>query len=149
MTENTKRQSKALKHLSKDERRTSILATKVNERQKKTIKERAARCGLSVSDYLLMVGCGCEPKARLSEEVERALRKLDLHRSDIRRFFANFNTLNAEERKMALRTPVNIAQWLSHLAAQANEVDAFLCRVRAANRLPKEQGNSKVEEGAR
>lgn len=110
METKTIQQSKKRTRLSNDERRIHILATKVNEHQKKTIKEKAVRCGLSVSDYLLMVGCGCDPKSRLSEDVEQALRELDLHRSDIRRFFANFKTLNAEERKLALRTPVNIAK---------------------------------------
>jgi len=132
--------------LPADERRTSLLGTKVNAFQKRTIKDKARRCGLSVSDYLLMVGCGYEPKSRLSDEERDALRELDLHRSDLRRFFANFNSMNAEERKRILRTTAHVMQWLSLLAAQANEVDAFLRRVGTANRLPKEQRATEGKE---
>jgi len=133
--------------LPAEERRTSLLGTKVNAFQKRTIKEKARRCGLSVSDYLLMVGCGCEPKSRLSDDERSALRELDLHRSDLRRFFANFNSMNAEERKKILRTTASVMEWLSLLASQANEVDAFLRRVGTANRLPKEQRAKDGKEG--
>lgn len=131
--------------LAAEERRTCLLGTKVNAFQKRTIKEKARRCGLSVSDYLLMVGY--EPKSRLSDDERSALRELDLHRSDLRRFFANFNSMNAEERKKTLRTTARVMEWLSLLAAQANEVDAFLRRVGTANRLPKEQREKDGKEG--
>jgi len=130
--------------LSAEERRTCLLGTKVNAFQKRTIKEKARHCGLSVSDYLLMVGY--EPKSRLTDDERSALRELDLHRSDLRRFFANFNSMNAEERKRILRTTASIMEWLSLLAAQANEVDAFLRRVGTANRLPKEQRATEGKE---
>ena len=132
--------------LEPSKRRNIILATKVNEEQQALIKARAAQCGMTVSDYLLSCACRYQPKARLTAEQAQGIANLRDCRNDIRRFFATYNSLTAEQRSEVVRESENMRRWFRILAEIGNKVSDFLERVGAPNRVPDPSINHKNEK---
>jgi len=116
--------------------RNKVLGTKVNAEQKAFIQAKAKQCGMTVSDYLLSCACRYQPKARLTPEEARYIANLRDCRNDIKRFFATFNSLSAEERKMLVRGSANMRYWFQLVADITNKLSDFLNRVNAPNRIP-------------
>ena len=65
------------------DKRTCYVGAKVTPMQRETIRTLAARCGMTVSDYLLARSHDYEPKHRLTSRQTDALATLNNCRSDI------------------------------------------------------------------
>lgn len=114
------------------------MTVKVTDYQKALIKIKAQQCNTTVSTYLLACGLGYEPKARLSPREVELLTPLYGLRSDIVRFFAKLDSLNAYDRGRFLQSIPNIAQWLNLLADCCNKLSPYLDELKEnAVKLPR------------
>ncbi len=72
------------------DKRTCYVGAKVTSMQRETIRTLAARCGMTVSDYLLARSHNYEPKQRLTRMQTDVLATLNNCRSDIINYTSDF-----------------------------------------------------------
>ncbi len=115
--------------------RKSCLKVYVNLDQKAKIEADADRCGLTVSTYLVALGTGYEPKARLTETERDLLDNLSHARDDIERFAAAMNGMSQSRRKQMFDSVRFMLKWFQALKPLSQALFKFITRVREANKL--------------
>lgn len=125
--------------------RRLTLSARVNATQKKRIRRLADACGMTVSDYIVARCCDYEPKARLNPDETRAINLLGDIRSDIRRFFARYNSLSTDERGKVLGQTETMQTWFLLVADLGNRIDPIITRLTEPNHVPGAQAPSARE----
>lgn len=119
--------------LAPDKKRTQLITVKATPMQKTRIASTAQRCAMSVSSFLLSLGCGFKPKARLSEDEAAMLATLIDVRADVINFSNALHAMPVEERKRMFRQYSFVLEWLKRLSVMEKRITLFLDKVNAPN----------------
>lgn len=128
---------------SSKETRNVFIGAKVTPTQKEHIKSLAAKCGMTVSDYLLSCAYNFKPKARLTKEEATLLQNLDDCRSDLVKYTSALHGMSTKQRMVMFNQIPFMVDWLKELGNVAESVCQFLNAVKEKNKIP---SNPKSEE---
>ncbi len=118
------------------DKRTCYVGAKVTPMQRKTIRTLAARCGMTVSDYLLARSHDYEPKQRLTRMQADALATLNNCRSDIINYTSALRGMTADRRRQLFNNHVYMLGWLNELRRLARRITAVIDELRKPNPIP-------------
>ncbi len=124
------------------DKRTCYVGAKVTPMQRETIRSLAARCGMTVSDYLLARSHEYEPKQRLTRMQTDTLATLNNCRSDIINYTSALRGMNAAKRKQLFNDHVYMLGWLNELRKLAKRITAVLDELRQPNPIPQGTTNN-------
>ena len=88
---------------------------RVTDSQYDEIKDKALRCGRSVSDYVRDLVIGYVPHLLMTRAQEKALAFLGAGRSELVRFRNAFRAMSQERRKQFFDDPEFMAEWLQYV----------------------------------
>ena len=88
---------------------------RVTDSQYDEIRDKALRCGRSVSDYVRDLVIGYVPHLLMTRAQEKALAFLGAGRSELVRFRNAFQAMSQERRKQLFDDPVFMAEWLQYV----------------------------------
>ncbi len=118
------------------DKRTCYVGAKVTPMQRETIRTLAARCGMTVSDYLLARSHEYEPKQRLTRMQTDALATLSNCRSDIINYTSALRGMTADRRRQLFNSHAYMLGWLNELRKLAKRITAVLDELRKPNTIP-------------
>ncbi len=118
------------------DRRTCYVGAKVTPMQRETIHTLAARCGMTISDYLLVRSHDYEPKQRLTRTQTDALATLNNCRSDIINYTSALRGMTVDRRRQLFNDYVYMLGWLNELRKLAQKITAVLDELRKPNPIP-------------
>ena len=124
------------------DKRTCYVGAKVTPMQRETIRTLAARCGMTVSDYLLARSHDYEPKHRLTSRQTDALATLNNCRSDIINYTSALRGMNAAKRKQLFNDHPYMLGWLNELRNLAKRIAVVLDEFRQPNAIPEGTTNA-------
>ncbi len=124
------------------DKRTCYVGAKVTPMQRETIRELAARCGMTVSDYLLTRSHDYEPKQRLTRMQTDALATLNNCRSDIVNYTSALRGMNAAKRKQLFNDHAYMLGWLNELRKLAKRITGVLEELCKPNPIPEGTTNT-------
>ncbi len=104
--------------------------------QRETIRTLAARCGMTVSDYLLARSHDYEPKHRLTSRQTDALATLNNCRSDIINYISALRGVSSARRRQLFNDHPYMLGWLNELRRLAKQITAVLDELRQPNTIP-------------
>ncbi len=110
--------------------------------QRETIRKLAARCGMTVSDYLLARSYDYAPKQRLTRMQTDALATLNNCRSDIINYTSALRGMTADRRRQLFNNHVYMLGWLNELRKLAKRITAVLDELRKPNPIPQGTTNN-------
>ena len=125
------------------ETRSVFIGAKVTPSQKEYIKSQAARCGMTVIDYLLARAYNYKPMARLTKEEAALLQNLDDCRSDLVKYTSALHGMSTKQRVAMFNQIPFMVGWLKELGNVAESVCQFLNAAKEQNKIP---SNDKSEE---
>ena len=118
------------------DKRTCYVGAKVTPMQRETIRTLAARCGMTVSDYLLARSHDYEPKHRLTSRQTDALVTLNNCRSDIINYTSALRGVSAARRRELFNDHPYMLGWLNELRQLARRISAVIDELRIPNSIP-------------
>ncbi len=118
------------------DKRTCYVGAKVTPMQRETIRTLAARCGMTVSDYLLTRSHNYEPKQRLTRMQTDALATLNNCRSDIINYTSVLRGMSADRRRQLFNDHPYMLGWLNELRKLAKRITAVLDELCKPNPIP-------------
>ena len=118
------------------DKRTCYVGAKVTPMQRETIRSLAARCGMTVSDYLLARSHDYEPKHRLTSRQTDALATLNNCRSDIINYTSALRGVSAAHRRQLFNDHPYMLGWLNELRKLARRISAVIDELRQPNAIP-------------
>ena len=124
------------------DKRTCYVGAKVTPMQRETIRTLAARCGMTVSDYLLARSHDYEPKHRLTSRQSDALATLNNCRSDIINYTSALRGMSAARRRQLFNDHPYMLGWLNELRKLAKRVTTVLDELRQPNSIPEGTTNA-------
>ena len=124
------------------DKRTCYVGAKVTPMQRETIRTLAARCGMTVSDYLLARSHDYEPKHRLTSRQTDALATLNNCRSDIINYTSALRGVSAAKRKQLFNDHLYMLGWLNELRRLAKRITTVLDELRQPNAIPEGTTNT-------
>ena len=124
------------------DKRTCYVGAKVTPMQRETIRTLAARCGMTVSDYLLARSHDYEPKHRLTSRQTDALATLNNCRSDIINYTSALRGVSAAKRKQLFNDHPYMLGWLNELRRLAKRITTVLDELRQPNSIPEGTTNN-------
>lgn len=124
------------------DKRTCYVGAKVTPMQRETIRTLAARCGMTVSDYLLARSHDYEPKHRLTSRQTESLATLNNCRSDIINYTSALRGMNAAKRKQLFNDHPYMLGWLNELRRLASRISAVIDELRQPNAIPEGTTNT-------
>lgn len=124
------------------DKRTSHVGAKVTLMQRETIRTLAARCGMTVSDYLLARSHDYKPKHRLTSRQTDALASLNNCRSDIVNYTSALRGMTADRRRQLFNSHPYMVNWLNELRKLAKRIAAVLDELRQPNPIPEGTTNT-------
>ena len=124
------------------DKRTCYVGAKVTPMQRETIRTLAARCGMTVSDYLLARSHDYEPKHRLTSRQSDALATLNNCRSDIINYTSALRGMSAARRRQLFNDNHYMLGWLNELRKLAKRIAVVLDELRMPNSIPQGTTNS-------
>ncbi len=124
-----------------DDKRTCYVGAKVTPMQRETIRTLAARCGMTVSDYLLARSHEYEPKLRLTRMQTDALATLNNCRSDIINYTSALRGMSADRRRQLFNDHPYMLGWLKELRL-ARRITAVIDELRKPNPIPQGTTNT-------
>lgn len=126
--------------LPQDGRRTEYIGAKVTAEQKRYIRQLAGKCGMTVSDYLLVRAFGYKPKERLTERQTAIIETLVGCRSDLVSYTSAFCGMNLKKRGQMFGSYPFMLGWLKELGKLADRITDDWTWCRWITACPKEQG---------
>lgn len=130
------------KQIATTDKRTCYVGAKVTPAQRATIRELAARCGMTVSDYLLARSHNYEPKQRLTSRQTESLATLNSCRSDIINYTSALRGMTADRRRQLFNEHTYMLGWLNELRQLAKRITNVLDELRKPNPIPQGTTNS-------
>lgn len=124
------------------DKRTCYVGAKVTPMQRETIRNLAARCGMTVSDYLLARSHDYEPKHRLTSRQTDTFATLNNCRSDIINYTSALRGMNATRRKQLFTDHPYMLDWLNELRKLARNISAVIDELRMPNSIPQGTTNN-------
>ncbi len=124
------------------DKRTSYVGAKVTPMQRETIRTLAARCGMTVSDYLLARSHDYKPKHRLTSRQTDALASLNNCRSDIVNYTSALRGMTADHRRQLFNDHHYMLGWLNELRRLAKRITSVLDELRQPNPIPEGTSNN-------
>ncbi len=124
------------------DKRTCYVGAKVTAMQRETIRELAARCGMTVSDYLLARSHDYEPKNRLTSRQTESFATLNNCRSDIINYTSALREMSADRRRQLFNSHAYMLGWLNELRRLARRIDAVIDELRKSNPIPQGTSNT-------
>ncbi len=124
------------------DKRTCYVGAKVTPMQRETIRTLAARCGMTVSDYLLARSHDYEPKQRLTRMQTDALATLNNCRSDIINYTSALRGMTADRRRQLFNNHVYMLGWLNELRKLAKRITAVLDELCKPHPIPEGTTNN-------
>ena len=124
------------------DKRTCYVGAKVTPMQRETIRTLAARCGMTVSDYLLARSHNYEPKHRLTSRQTDALATLNNCRSDIINYTSALRGVSAARRRELFNDHPYMLGWLNELRRLAKRITTVLDELRQPNAIPEGTTNT-------
>ncbi len=124
------------------DRRTCYVGAKVTPMQRETIRKLAARCDMTVSDYLLARSHDYEPKQRLTRTQTDALATLNNCRSDIINYTSALRGMSADRRRQLFNRHSYMLDWLNELRKLAKRITTVLDELRQPNPIPQGTTNN-------
>ena len=124
------------------DKRTCYVGAKVTPMQRETIRTLAARCGMTVSDYLLARSHNYEPKNRLTSRQTDALATLNNCRSDIINYTSALRGVSAARRRQLFNDHPYMLGWLNELRKLARRISAVIDELRQPNAIPEGTTNT-------
>ena len=124
------------------DKRTCYVGAKVTPMQRETIRTLAARCGMTVSDYLLARSHDYEPKHRLTSRQTDALDTLNNCRSDIINYTSALRGVSAARRRQLFNDHPYMLGWLNELRQLARRISAVIDELRMPNSIPEGTTNN-------
>ena len=121
---------------SSKETRNVFIGAKVTPTQKEYIKSLAAKCGMTVSDYLLSCAYNFKPKARLTKEEAALLQNLDDCRSDLVKYTSALYGMSTKQRMAMFNQIPFMVGGLNLLGNSPQRVRQFLSAVKEKNKIP-------------
>ncbi len=118
------------------DKRTCYVGAKVTPMQRETIRTLAARCGMTVSDYLLARSHDYAPNQRLTRMQTDALAMLNNCRSDIINYTSALRGMTADRRRQLFNSHAYMLGWLNELRKLAKQITAVLDELRKTNPIP-------------
>ncbi len=118
------------------DKRTCYVGAKVTPMQRETIRTLAARCGMTVSDYLLARSHNYEPKQRLTSRQTEFLATLNNCRSDIINYTSALRGMSVDRRRQLFNDHAYMLGWLNELRKLAKRITAVLEELRKPNPIP-------------
>lgn len=100
------------------------------------IRQKAAACGMTASDYILCRAMGYEPRTRLTREQEALLEPLSYFKSSVAKLFATLNGKSEAERKAIVRSAPFIVKWTAALNDDRSEIMEVVGEIKRTNQLP-------------
>ncbi len=125
-----------------DDKRTCYVGAKVTAIQRETIRTLAARCGMTVSDYLLARSHDYEPKQRLTSRQTESLASLNNCRSDIINYTSALRGMSADRRRQLFNDHTYMLGWFNELRKLAKRITAVLDELRQPNPIPQGTSNN-------
>ncbi len=110
--------------------------------QRETIHTLAARCGMTVSDYLMARSHNYKPKQRLTRMQTDALATLNNCRSDIINYTSALRGMTVDRRRQLFNNHVYMLGWLNELRKLAKRKTAVLDELRKPNPIPQGTTNT-------
>lgn len=130
------------RHIQTGDKRTCYVGAKVTPMQQHTIRNLAARCDMTVSDYLLARSHDYEPKHRLTSRQTDALATLNNCRSDIINYTSALRGMNAAKRKQLFNDHPYMLGWHNELRKLAKRITVVLDELRMPNAIPEGTTNT-------
>lgn len=124
------------------DRRTCYVGAKVTPIQRETIRELAARCGMTVSDYLLARSHDYEPKHRLTNRQTESLATLNNCRCDIINYTSALRGMTVDRRRQLFKDCTYMLGWLNELRRLAKRITAVLDELCKPNPIPEGTTNT-------
>ena len=124
------------------DKRTCYVGAKVTPMQRETIRTLAARCDMTISDYLLARSHNYEPKHRLTSRQTDALATLNNCRSDIINYTSALRGVSAARRRELFNDHHYMLGWLNELRKLARRILAVIDELRMPNSIPQGTTNS-------
>ncbi len=124
------------------DKRTCYVGAKVTPMQRETIRELAARCGMTVSDYLLARSHNYEPKHRLTSRQTESLATLNNCRSDIINYTSALRGMTSDRRRQLFNDHPYMLGWLNELRKLAKRITAVLDELCKPNPIPEGTTNT-------
>ena len=124
------------------DKRTCYVGAKVTPMQRETIRTLAARCGMTVSDYLLARSHDYEPKHRLTSRQTDALATLNNCRSDIINYTSALRGVSAARRRQLFNDHPYMLGWLNELRKLSRRISAVIDELRMPNSIPEGTTNN-------
>jgi len=124
------------------DKRTCYVGAKVTPMQRETIRELAARCGMTVSDYLLARSYDYEPKFRLTSRQTESLATLNNCRSDIINYTSALRGMTADRRRQLFNDNAYMLGWLDKLRKLARRISAVIDELYKPNPIPQGTTNT-------
>lgn len=100
------------------------------------IRQKAAECGMTVSDYVLCRAMDYEPRARLTIEQERSLAVLADYKSSVTRLFSTLNGKSQSERMAIVRSAPFMVKWTQALNDDRVKIMGTINEIKRPNKLP-------------
>lgn len=127
---NTKR-----KTLPPEAVRSCTVTTKMTAAERRKIREMAARCNLTPSDYMRHRALGYEPPSALTAEESAMLRNLDGCRVDILNFANALAGMGHDERIRLFQKVSFMLDWYRQVVPITNAVTEFINAVASSGRI--------------
>ncbi len=124
------------------DKRTCYVGAKVTPMQREAIRELAARCGMTVSDYLLARSHNYEPKHRLTSRQTESLATLNNCRSDIINYTSALRGMTSDRRRQLFNDHPYMLGWLNELRRLARRITAVIDELRKPNPIPQGTSNT-------
>ncbi len=123
------------KKLAPEAVRSCTVTTKMTASERQKIRDIAAGCGMTPSDYMRHRALGYEPPSALTAEETVLLRNLDGCRVDILNFANALAGMNHEERIRLFQKVSFMLDWYRQVVPITNAVTEFLNSVINGGRL--------------
>ncbi len=118
------------------DKRTCYVGAKVTPMQRETIRNLAARCGMTVSDYLLARSHDYEPKHRLTSRQTDALTTLNNCRSDIINYTSALRGMTVDRRRQLFNNHPYMFGWFNELRRLSRCISVVIDELYKPNHIP-------------
>lgn len=115
--------------------RSCTVTTKMTASERQKIRDIAAGCGLTPSDYMRHRALGYEPPSALTTEEKTLLRNLDGCRVDILNFANALAGMKHEERIRLFQKVSFMLDWYKQVVPITNAVTEFINAVAGSGRI--------------
>lgn len=124
------------------DKRTCYVGAKVTPMQRETIRKLAARCGMTVSDYLLARSHDYEPELRLTSRQTESLATLNNCRCDIINYTSALRGMTVDRRRQLFKDCTYMLGWLNELRQLACRISVVIDELYNSNPIPERTTNN-------